>query len=466
MRRTLIFAVLLLALATPALAQYYDYDYGYDYGYQQGYDPYGYSSNWWNPLPPASTPPYECPVYNNCPPGYTSSTHVNQYGCTVLECHQGGGSASLSAAPASGRAPLSVTLTADTNSGCNGGNFAIDYGDGTQEDTPIPADSCRDTITRTHVYQTAGTYTAVLLGTWCDDTRSGVASSCAAPSATVTVTSGGGGDPSASLSASPQSGRAPLAVSFSTRGSGSYTVDFGDGQSGAMQPTPGAIYPPEQRVSHTYTQAGTYTASLYDPGGCGPYADSRCLGAPAQYIGSVTITVTSGGGTECNWWDWWGCEDDDEVACTADAMQCSDGSWVGRTGPQGQFVCPTTGGGSGALSAAPASGPAPLSVSFSGDTNSGCNGGNFTLIFGDGQSTEIAIPADSCRDTFNNVSHTYGAAGTYTATLVSDWNNQALGSATVTVSGSGGGGGGGWWEGWWDPYQFFSPWSWQGGWWF
>lgn len=28
------------------------------------------------------------------------------------------------------------------------------------------------------------------------------------------------------------------------------------------------------------------------------------------------------------------------VACTMDAMQCSDGSWVGRTGPNCEFVCP------------------------------------------------------------------------------------------------------------------------------
>ena len=29
------------------------------------------------------------------------------------------------------------------------------------------------------------------------------------------------------------------------------------------------------------------------------------------------------------------------VACTADAMQCPDGSYVGRSGPNCQFVCPT-----------------------------------------------------------------------------------------------------------------------------
>ncbi len=28
------------------------------------------------------------------------------------------------------------------------------------------------------------------------------------------------------------------------------------------------------------------------------------------------------------------------VACTMDAMQCPDGSYVGRTGPKCEFVCP------------------------------------------------------------------------------------------------------------------------------
>lgn len=41
------------------------------------------------------------------------------------------------------------------------------------------------------------------------------------------------------------------------------------------------------------------------------------------------------------------------VACTADAMLCSDGSYVGRTGPSCQFVCPepvvTASGGTGGI---------------------------------------------------------------------------------------------------------------------
>lgn len=33
-------------------------------------------------------------------------------------------------------------------------------------------------------------------------------------------------------------------------------------------------------------------------------------------------------------------QDDNTVACTADAMQCADGSFVGRTGSNCEFVCP------------------------------------------------------------------------------------------------------------------------------
>lgn len=29
-----------------------------------------------------------------------------------------------------------------------------------------------------------------------------------------------------------------------------------------------------------------------------------------------------------------------ESACTMDAMQCPDGSWSGRSGPECEFVCP------------------------------------------------------------------------------------------------------------------------------
>lgn len=30
----------------------------------------------------------------------------------------------------------------------------------------------------------------------------------------------------------------------------------------------------------------------------------------------------------------------DSIVCTADALKCPDGSWVGRSGPHCEFVCP------------------------------------------------------------------------------------------------------------------------------
>jgi hypothetical protein len=31
---------------------------------------------------------------------------------------------------------------------------------------------------------------------------------------------------------------------------------------------------------------------------------------------------------------------ENQVMCTMDAKQCADGSWVGRSGPTCEFVCP------------------------------------------------------------------------------------------------------------------------------
>lgn len=40
-----------------------------------------------------------------------------------------------------------------------------------------------------------------------------------------------------------------------------------------------------------------------------------------------------------------GTPEPEQVFCTQDAMQCPDGSWVGRTGPNCEFVCPAGGTG-------------------------------------------------------------------------------------------------------------------------
>jgi len=102
------------------------------------------------------------------------------------------------------------------------------------------------------------------------------------------------------LTASPTSGTAPLHVIFlvSVDWSSAYTLDFGDGASGALQNNcPGGLIGAcgQPTSAHTYTTAGTYTAALIQtsPGGCGPNADPRCLGAPGfrKVLGSVVVTA-------------------------------------------------------------------------------------------------------------------------------------------------------------------------------
>lgn len=100
------------------------------------------------------------------------------------------------------------------------------------------------------------------------------------------------------FSATPTSGSAPLAVHFSTRVNDNpltnvvtpFSIDFGDGSLGApqqeacTQSIPGSC---SYGVSHTYTSAGTYTATLFRKIVC---ITTPCVGPT---IGTVTITVTA-----------------------------------------------------------------------------------------------------------------------------------------------------------------------------
>ncbi len=99
----------------------------------------------------------------------------------------------------------------------------------------------------------------------------------------VTLSCGSSSPLTASASASPTSGTAPLAVSFTGSASGgtspySYSWAFGDGSTSTAQ-----------NPSHTYSSAGTYTATLTVTDSAGHTATS-----------SVTITVTSGGTASCS----------------------------------------------------------------------------------------------------------------------------------------------------------------------
>ncbi len=173
--------------------------------------------------------------------------------------------AALTATPQGGDAPLEVSFDASGSTDADGDtlSYSIDYGDGT---------SGTDAVS-THTYTTAGTYTATVT---VDDGNGGTSTA----SVDVTVTEADVNiDPVAVLTATPQSGDAPLEVSFDASGSTdadddtlSYSIDYGDGTSGT-----------DAVSTHTYTIAGTYTATVTVDDGNGGTSTA-----------SVNITVTAG----------------------------------------------------------------------------------------------------------------------------------------------------------------------------
>jgi parallel beta-helix repeat protein len=198
--------------------------------------------------------------------------------------------------------------------------------------------------------------------------------------ATVSITVSAALPPRAALTVAPTAGAPPLPViadaSSSVVGTNpiaSYTFAWGDG-SPATGPQTGAT------ASHTYTSAGSYTAT-------------------------VTVTDTTG------------------LASTTSQTVTVTGS-----------ASPPT----AALTVTPNSGPAPLAVTANASASTaGSNPiASYTFSWGDGS------PATGPQ-TGATASHTYTSAGSYTATVtVTDTTGLAsTTSQTVTVTSSGGGGG-------------------------
>ncbi|MFN7149971.1 MAG: PKD domain-containing protein, partial [Microthrixaceae bacterium] len=150
-------------------------------------------------------------------------------------------SASASATPTTGKAPLVVTFTGSGSTDDDGTieSYAWDFGDGATSTEADPS----------HTYLLPGSYLAVLTVT---DEDGGV------DTATVTIEVAANVAPTAVANATPTAGLAPLTIAFSGSGSTdgdgtieSYAWDFGDGNSsGAADPT------------YTYSSTGTYTATL------------------------------------------------------------------------------------------------------------------------------------------------------------------------------------------------------------
>jgi len=173
----------------------------------------------------------------------------------------------VSATPDSGNAPLEVTFTGDGSTDDIGiVSYAWDFGDGntSTETNPI------------HTYNAAGSYMASLTVT------DGEGLTNTATISIVVTEEGGNQEPEAVVSATPQSGNAPLEVSFmggnslDDVGIVSYAWDFGDGNTSE-----------EINPTHTYNTTGTYTASL-------TVTDGEGLTNTA----TINIVVTEDGGNQ------------------------------------------------------------------------------------------------------------------------------------------------------------------------
>ena len=177
-------------------------------------------------------------------------------------------SASATGTPTTGNAPLTVSFTGSATGGTAPYSYSWNFGDGS------PLSTAQNP---SHTYTSAGTYTATL-------TVTDSASPANTATSSVTINVNAVGNPlQATATAVPTSGQIPLTVAFTGTATGgtppySYSWDFGDGSAKSTAQNP----------SHTYTTAGTYTATL-------TVTDSA---SPANTAtSSVTITASPVQGT-------------------------------------------------------------------------------------------------------------------------------------------------------------------------
>jgi PKD repeat protein len=186
-------------------------------------------------------------------------------------------SGSLTANPSFGSAPLGVTFTAGNITNPTG--YTIEFGDGTFGSLQ----QIGSTYGVTHTYSAGGAYTAKLRaplpgGSPCQGTSCTVV-------ALASVSVNGGSTAQPALAATPSSGFAPVQVLFGTNGAGSsyfggVAIDFGDGATAVV--CQAGVVCGQQNITHTYTQAGTYTVKLI---GIGEGANS--------ILRTTVVTVTS-----------------------------------------------------------------------------------------------------------------------------------------------------------------------------
>jgi phospholipase C len=293
---------------------------------------------------------------------------------TAASAHSAPGPVSnVASVPTTGSAPLDVRFDQEATAAPGGTMdwWVLSFGD----DTPDARGTGAPRAHLTHTYVHPGTYTAKLT-VWGTGNLSGssLTTIVVAPPIPVPAT--------ARLSADPGSGADPLPVEFAASTStppswtrASWSLDFGDGT--AVASGTGA---PPATIGHTYTRAGSYSA---------------------------TLTVSDAAGSRAT-----------ATAAVAVASQVPSRA-TAANGPTAQ------------LTTNPGSGTAPLLTSFDGSASTDVGGTltSWDLSFGDGTADATGTgPPPSPTAT-----HIYTAAGNYTATLTVTDSNQLTSTATGQV---------------------------------
>jgi len=350
--------------------------------------------------------------------------------------------ASLVLSTTQGNAPLTVTATlrSETPSTCT--SYELDWGDATQTIRQEAGNySCTtlDAFSQqfTHVYQNAGSYTV--------RARAGRGSVASLAVMDRRITVGAGNTVTTTgCFIEPNSGRAPLAARARILFGGTlcdgtltYSVDWGDGSNSPTRACADQNSHYEQ-FTHTYSSPGVYTARLNQSHPNARFEEQTCTV-------NVTNTNTTNPGnsisSSCrNWTD--GCN-----TCTRSYSggpgACTQRYCVQYGAQQCYQYFNTTGGTTGGVIN---TGSDSLSyrivnanlrtVEFTALINAArsCNGGVYTIYFGDSSDSLQPYPADACQLFTRTVSHTYSQNGTYTALLLKD--GITVRQVVVTVNGS------------------------------
>ncbi|WP_410508508.1 PKD domain-containing protein [Methanosarcina hadiensis] len=330
--------------------------------------------------------------------------------------------AAFSASPTSGNAPLNVTFTDSSTGSPTAWNWS--FGDGTYSTEKNPV----------HTYTAAGNYTVAL-------TVSNTAgSNTATKSNYIVVTGTAVQKPVASFSSNVTSGKVPLNVQFNDTSTGSpatWNWNFGDGNSST-----------EKNPKHIYSTAGNYTVALTVSNAAGSNTATK-----SNYI---TVAGTALAKPVLNYWGsprngtvphTVSFKDNSSNSPTAWNWTFGDGTYSTERNPVHTYTKPgtytiyitvtnaagSTSGGKGnyitvtgnsstmpvaAFSASPASGSAPLNVTFTDISTGSPTAWNWS--FGDGTYSTSKSPV-----------HKYSSAGNYTVALTA---TNAAGSNTVTKS--------------------------------